>query len=199
MHHASYVTYTEITGQAATEADIRSLLQPIAIENALFFLCQINMHMRLLGNAVNTSFLQALANAQAFLFRNYIDEQLFDQIRQTMGRTTMHERVLFHPVQVLKVMRCALIYCRRAEKQTLPTDDQRHAIGRSCLMMNDLLAAMDENLAFAKGPEGVRRALLMAHFMSEFEVNNPGSQSSLINRSLAAFNLLISDAQEATT
>jgi hypothetical protein len=55
------------------------------------------------------------------------------------------------------------------------------------------LASEDEAKAFFTGSECGRKAALMAHFLPEFEVNNPGSQRSLVNRSLSAFKLLISD------
>lgn len=198
MFHATYVTYSEITGITPTEMDIRLLLQPLSVGTSLFILSRINMHLRLASNDEQISFERAIGEAQAFLFLNYTDELLYEQIKRVLGPTKTHERLLFHPLQVLNMMRCSLIYCRSFDEAEMVTDDHRYAVGRCCLMMNDLLATKDGRVVTFTGSEVGRKAALMAHFLPEFEVANPGSPRNLLNRSLSTFNLLLSDSETRT-
>jgi hypothetical protein len=198
VFHATYVTYSEVTGVTPTEMDIRSLLQPLAVGTAIFFLSRINMHLRLASNDEERTFEQAIGEAQAFLFSSFTDEQLHGQIKQVLGRTKTHERVLFHPFQILNMMRYSLIYCEGSSEMETVTDDHRYAIGRCCLMMNDLLMTEDARLGLFTASGLGTKAALMAHFLPEFEVANPGTPRNLVNRSLSTFNLLLSDRQTRT-
>jgi hypothetical protein len=158
----------------------------------------MNMHFRLASSSDDVTFLRAVGKAQEFLFTNFFDEELFDQIRKTLGHTKTHERVLFHPLQLLNVMRCALTYCQGVDDSENVTDEQRYTIARCCLMMNDLLLTQADNQKLLKGPENLRKAELMTQLLPGWEVQNPGNLTHLLHRSLVTFNMLFSDADTKT-
>ena len=188
-----FVIYSEVTGVTPTEADIERLLQPLDPRKALFLLSRMNMHFRLVRSSEGITFEQAIGNAQVFLFQAFTDEGLFEQIKIALGNTNAHERVLFHPLQILNVMCLALKYCKGTDDAKNVTDEMRNAVGRCCLMMNDLLTKEDETLGLSQGSDNFRTAQAMAHLLPVFEVNNPGDMIHLLNRSLVMFNLLMSD------
>lgn len=189
-----YVTYSEITGYTPTEADIEKLLQPLDARKVLFLLSRMNMHFRLASASEDITFEQAVGKAQAFLFQAFTDEGLFEQIRKALTTTGTHERALFHPLQLLNVMRLAVKYCQGIDDSDHVTDDQRYMVGRCCLMMNDLLCAEEEQRKLFTGSGNSQRAELMTQLLPGFEINNPGNLSHLLQRSLGAFNLLLSHA-----
>lgn len=194
MMGGSYVTYSEITGHMPTEADVEKLLQPLDERKVLFLLCRMNMHFGLASASEGTTYERAVGKAQEFLFQNFTDEALFEEIKKVLGTTKTHERVLFHPLQMLNVMRCALKYCRGADDADGVTDEQRYTVGRCCLMMNDLLVSAEDQQKLLQGSDNRRKAELMTQLLPGFEVNNPGNLAHLLQRSLATFNLLFTDA-----
>ena len=128
------------------------------------------------------------------MFQNFTDEALFEQARQVLGATKTHERVLFHPLQLLNTMRCALLYCQGADEADGVTDEQRYTVGRCCLMMNDLLVPEEEQQKLTLGCDNSRKAALMTQLLPGFEVANAGHLAHLVQRSTSMFNLLLSDA-----
>ena len=193
-----YVMYSEITGITPTEEDIGRLLKPLDVRKVLFLLCRMNMHFRLASRSDGITFERAVGKAQEFLFNNFTDEVLFEQIKKTLEHTKTHERALFHPLQLLKVMRCAMNYCRGVDAAENVTDEQRYIVGRCCLMMNDLLTTDEDNLKLLRGGDNTRRAELMTQLLPGFEVNNPGEVMHLLYRSFGMFNLLMSDNSART-
>ena len=193
MMVGSYIAYSEITGEKPTEADIERLLQPLDARKVLFLLCRINMHLRLASESEGTTYQRAVGKAQEFLFQSFTDENLFDQAKKALGPTKTHERVLFHPLQLLNVMRCALKYCRGVYEADGVTDEQRYTVGRCCLMMNDLLVPEDEQQKLLQGCDNLRKAALTTQLLPGFEISNAGHLAHLSQRSLAMFNLLLSN------
>ncbi len=193
MMDGSYVTYSEITGHMPSEAEIENLLRPLDGRKVLFLLCRMNMHLGLVSASEGTTYKRAVGKAQEFLFHNFTDETLFEEIKKALGLTKTHERVLFHPLQMLNVMRCALKFCRGVDDMEGVTDEQRYTVGRCCLMMNDLLVSEEDQQKLLQGSDNRRKAELMTQLLPGFEVSNPGSLAHLLQRSLAMFNLLSTD------
>jgi hypothetical protein len=189
-----YVTYSEITGCIPSEAEIEKLLQPLDARKVLFLLSRMNMHFRLASASEETTFERAVGKAQEFLFQNFTDEDLFEQIKEALKITKTHERALFHPLQMLNVMRLALKYCQGVDASDHVTEDQRYTVGRCCLMMNDLLSSVEDQRKLFTGSSNTQKAELMTQLLPAFEVNNPGNLSHLLQRSLGTFNFLFSDA-----
>ena len=198
MMDGSFISYSEITGNQPTEAEIAELLRPLDARKVLFLLCRINMHLRLVTASEGTTFKRAVGKAQEFLFQNFTDEALFEQAKQVLGATKTHERVLFHPLQLLNTMRCALLYCQGADEIDGVTDEQRYTVGRCCLMMNDLLVPEEEQQKLTQGCDNYRKAALMTQLLPGFEVSNAGHLAHLVQRSTSMFNLLLSDAAVKT-
>jgi hypothetical protein len=188
-----YVLYSEITGITPTEADIAGLIRPLDMRKVLFLLCRMNMHFRLASISEGITFERAVGKAQEFLFNNFTDEVLFEQIRNSLKYTKTHERPLFHPVQLLAMMRCTMRYCQGVDDSDNVTDEQRYVVGRCCLMMNDLLTTEEDNQRLFRGSDNIRKAELMTQLLPLFEVQNPGDTMPLLNRSLGMFSLLTSN------
>jgi hypothetical protein len=188
-----YVLYSEITGITPTEADIAGLLQPLDVRKVLFLLCRMNMHFRLASESEGITFERAFGKAQEFLFNSFTDEVLFEQIKNSLKQTRTHERPLFHSLQLLTAMRCAIKYCRGVDDSENVTDEQRYTVGRCCLMVNDLLTTEADNHKLFGGSEDGRKAELMTQLLPSFEAQNPGDTMHLLNRSLGMFRLLMSD------
>jgi hypothetical protein len=180
-------------GIVPTEADISKLLQPLDARKILFLLCRMNMHFRLASSSEDTTFARAVGKAQEFLFTNFFDEELFEQIKTALGHTKTHERALFHPLQLLNMMRCAVNYCQTDDDSENVTDEQRYTVARCCLMMNDLLASEEDNQKLLRGSENIRKAELMTQLLPGWEVQNPGNLTHLLHRSLVTFNMMSSD------
>jgi hypothetical protein len=139
------------------------------------------------------SFERAVGKAQEFLFNNFMDDSLFEQIKQALKYAKTHERALFHPIQLLRMMHLAMRYCKGADEADHVTDEQRYIIGRCCLMTNDLLTTEEDNKKLARGSDNFRRVELMAQLLPSLEVNNPGEMMHVLYRALGTFNLLLYD------
>jgi hypothetical protein len=111
-----YVLYSEVAGTSSTESEISSLLHPIDRRKALFLQCRMNSHFRLARASEGISFERAVGDVQVLLFKSFTDEVLFEQIKKALGNTMAHHRPLFHPLQLVTMMRLSMKHCEHIDE-----------------------------------------------------------------------------------
>jgi hypothetical protein len=129
---------------------------------------------------------------QGFLVRNFIDDPTLKVLQEKFPLTQMEDRPIFHPLQLLNLLRIALVVCSGDETQRADENEAlRFQLGIACLMMNDLLQSKEEELAITQGADHERETQLMVQLLAPFEVINPSSQRNLLFRSHVLFRRLL--------
>jgi hypothetical protein len=134
-----------------------------------------------------------LAWLQGFLLRNFLDEDAFRRLKERFPTERLEDRPLFHPTQILNVIRLVLRSCGASDRKPDQNEGDRFKLGAACLMMSDLLQTEEEAQGITQGPDEERMRNLMAQMVSPFEVLNPAKPAHLLFRSYVQFRILLRD------
>ena len=130
---APYWGYGEITGKPAS---VQSLFQEMFLirrSDALHALCWLNRRAAA-PLAINPEVQQQIAN-------QFLADDLLRQLRQRLREVRPDSWSLFHRQQMWLLFTIAMLCCRE-DVEPLPPDEKLHAIGKCCLMANDILAQL---------------------------------------------------------
>src|SRR5216683_1516063 len=166
---AVYFLYREVFDRTPELSELVSLIRDVDAPEAAVLLCQLNADLRL-PRRDN----QAVAKVQQELAAYFLDDETVARFKQRFGPVDMADRPVFHPVQVLNVLRLVLQHGAGCRK---PVNDSvaRYRLGSACLMMSDLLINAEEtNEVAGATTEGKMRALMM-QMLGTFEVGNTAS------------------------
>jgi hypothetical protein len=131
---------------------------------------------------------------QTYLVNAFIDDELFESLRQKFGRERLVDRQPFHSLQVLTLMKKVIL--GGAREGGIKPDSSRegaNCLGRCLMMINDFLftdgnaQAINANRISQKR----RRIALQLQLGSGLEVNNPPSIERSIVRSDIIFNEIL--------
>jgi hypothetical protein len=151
----------------------------------------VNVHIR---HAFQEPTRENLAWLQGFLLRNFLDEDTFRRLQERFPTEKLEDRLLFHPLQILNVLRLALRVCGDApDRRPDQNENDRHQLGAACLMTSDLLSTEEEEKQIMQGNDDERAKNLMVQMLSSFEVVNPARPSHLLFRSYVQFRMLLKD------
>jgi len=171
---ATPVLYSDLTGARPTQREVDALLSGFRRKPTFLMLAMINALL---------SFRQREADranyVQGFLFKNLIDDELFEQARRKFGRHRMEERPLFHRQQLLTMMRRVLLVgSDDGGLDPNPPDAKpaRHELGKAASMMSDLIFPEEqgERLKRRNGDDRERiHDELFAQLLPSSELTNP--------------------------
>lgn len=180
--------YKEVFDTPPALPEVLSLLRDLDAVEASILLCQINAEFRLTERER-----EAMAKTQQMLAIHLLDDEIIDRFKARFGPVHMGDRIVFHPVQVLGVLRLVLQHSTGSEK---PADNPtvRYKVGRACLMMNDLLLTAEEASEISVGTDESRMKALMTQMLGPFEIINPVPITHLIYRSRVKFHHLLNQA-----
>jgi hypothetical protein len=128
------------------------------------------------------------------LLHNFLDEDTFRRLQERFPAEKLEDRPLFHPLQILNVLRLALQLCRDApDRRPDQNKIDRYQLGAVCLMISDLLSTAKETEQIMRGNDDERARNLMVQMLSPFEVINPARPSHLLFRSYVQLHMLLKD------
>jgi hypothetical protein len=131
---------------------------------------------------------------QTQLVNTYIDENLFESLKQKFGRERLVDRQPFHSLQMLTLMKKVILEGAR-DGGIRPDVDREgaHCLGRCLMMINDFLFTEGNAQAINANrvSQARRRIALQLQLGSGLEVNNPPSIDRSIVRSDIIFNEIL--------
>jgi hypothetical protein len=129
-----------------------------------------------------------------FLVRNFIDEATLRRLQERYPLSKPEERPLFHPLQILNLLRICLAISTEDPTQTPDTNEElRYKLGSACLMMSDLILSEEEILRITTGTENEQRIQLMTQVLPAFELLNAAKPQHQMLRSNVVFRVLLRD------
>jgi hypothetical protein len=186
-----YHTYSELFDRIPNWEEFEDLLRPLDRVNTALLLSRLNVHIR---HAFQEPTRANLGWLQGFLVRNFLDDDALGRLKQRFATEKLEDRPLFHPVQLLNVLRTALRVCGdAADRRPDQNEADRFRLGTACLMASDLLCTEKETKQILEGDEEERSRNLMVQLLSPFEVVNPAKPAHLIFRSYVQFRMLLKD------
>lgn len=185
-----YHLYSELFDTRPRLEDVLSILQPLDRTNTALLLSRVNTHIRHTFQEPTRENLEWL---QGFLLRNFLDEDAFRRLQERFPTERLEDRPLFHPTQILNVIRLVLRGCGASDRKPDQNEGDRFKLGAACLMMSDLLQTEEEAQKITQGNDDERMRNLMAQMLSPFEVLNPAKPAHLLFRSYAQFRILLKD------
>jgi hypothetical protein len=187
----AYILYSELFDRKPEWADVVRILHGLNRLHTVLLMSRINTHLR---HALDSPGPEALNRVQGFLTRNFIDDLTLERLQERFPNVQMRDQPIFHPLQVLNMLRLATAECSGGEQQRPDQSEAfRFQLGTACLMMNDLLVSEEEELAITKASADERERLLMAQMLTMWEVMNPTDARHLLFRSHVLFRCLFKD------
>jgi hypothetical protein len=184
----SYFMFKEVFDRPPALSELVFLLRDLDPVETSILLSQINAEFRLTERER-----EAVAKTQQKLASHLLDDETINRFRARFGSVHLGDRIVFHPLQVLGVLRLVLQHSTGSEK---PACDSvaRHKVGRACLMVNDLLLTPEEASEISTGRDETKMRALMTQLLGPFEINNPVPLTHLIYRSRVKFHHLLNQA-----
>ena len=149
-------------------------------------LCMLNTFLSFYAHDVKNA-----SEVQEILCKSFIEPDLTRRLEQRFGSDSMLERPVFHRQQLLALLKQVLLDSPDdGERDPNPNENvsERYALGRSGLLMNNLLFTKDqeERLVKGDGPDENERihGELFAQWLPTSELLNPPNVVQSIIRSL---------------
>jgi hypothetical protein len=188
-----YITYSELFDRQPTTSEIIEILRDLSMHHALHVLSFINLVVR---SSLQEPNRQHFGQIQQQLIASHIDDEIFGRLQNRLPHVRCDERPIFLPHCVLNVLRLVLSFsCKDVPPD--PKDDQkaRYAIGRACLMMNNLLLTTEEEQRITACDESGINIELMVQSLTSFELTNPPSAHHLLLRLHVMFRTLLKNRE----
>jgi len=190
MHSVgAYISYSELFDRSPTWTDIVARLEGLNRLHTVMLLSRLNSHLR---HSLQEPGKKGFGWVQGFLVRNFIDDPTLRTLQEKYPLAKMEDRPIFHPLQILNLLRVALAVCSGDDTQRADENEAlRFQLGTACLLMNDLLLRTEEELAITRGAENERATQFMVQMLAPYEVSNPANPRNLLFRSHVLFRLLL--------
>lgn len=182
-----FFSHEEIFDKKSTLEEIRALLCDLDPIPTFALLCQINTDLRLV-----TRERKQYGALQSEFVGGLLDDDTMARLKLRFAQVHCGDRPVFHPTQVLNLMRLATQICS-GNLDPFPDSEARYKVGAACLMMNDLFLTAEEKTAISTGDEDTRRRALMSQMLGPFEIVNTQAITHLLYRSSVMFRILLSN------
>jgi hypothetical protein len=191
MKSGLYLTYSELFDEMPTTEGLTELIKSLPRRHAIYVLSRINLVLR---RAMEHKGNADMATEQQRLLAGHLDDEIIARAKQRIPNAKCDDRPVFLPFGVLNILSLVLVHSDPDRTPDESEDEQvRYAVGRACLMMNDLLINQDELHALRKGSADEQRIELMVQTMSSFELNNPAKDHHLVPRLQVMYRTLLQD------
>lgn len=187
----TYITFSELFDRQPSLSEVVDIVEQLPMRDAAFALCKMNLALRF---AMQEQDRPNFGRIQQQLIGQHTDDEVFRLLQQRFPHVSVENRPIFLPHGVLNVLRLVLTRSR-LDVQPNPSDDAtvRFAIGRACLMMNNLLVTTDEERQILKGPDEERRIELLVQTLAPFEIANPPKAHHLLFRLHIMYRMVLKD------
>ena len=191
MLPGTYITFSELFDRQPSLSEVIGIVEQLPMLDAAFTLSQMNVSLRYVLQEHNRP---NFGRLQQQLIGSFADDEVFRLLQQRFPQVLVDKRPIFLPHCILNVLRLMLTRSR-LEIPSTPGEDPgvRFAIGRACLMMNNLLFTADEERQILVGRDESRRLELMVQTLAPFEIANPPKAHHLLFRLHVMFRVLLKD------
>jgi len=171
--------------------ELVEIMRGIPLKHAVNVILAMNLFVRF---SMQTNKRVNFGKTQELLSAWHLDDEAFGLLKARFPLARCEDRPIFLPHNTLAILRIAIANC-----DPLPEPDEsddarvRYAVGRACLMMNDLLFTPADQASLTIGTEAERRVALMAHAIGGFELTNPTRPDHLMPRFQIMFRVLLND------
>ncbi len=125
----------------------------------------------------------------------FFDQETKERLLKRFGPQDAKMRPVCHTLQLLNVMRLALLEAEGDENSRPDSDSHRFQFGMACLMANDLLITEQEKENLKSGSLDERRRQLMLQALPTLEVSAPTPLRHLLFRCYATYRVALRDEQ----
>jgi hypothetical protein len=191
MSAGVYVTYSDLFDLKPTLDELVALIKPIPLRHAIHVISRINLGLRYAMQELGRS---NFAEVQGFFIAGHSDDEMLWRLKARFPYAKCDERPVFLPHGLLNVLRLVVMHCDPEPPLDISVDESvRYAIGRACLMMNDLLMNEAEHEALAAGSADDKRIALMVQMLASYEIANPPKAHHVQPRLHVMFRMLLKD------
>lgn len=106
----AYIPYSELYDRKPATTEVVELLQGLSRLHTVLLMSRVNTHLR---HALQSPGRDELNWIQSFLVRNFIDDPTLGRLRERFPNAQMRDRPIFHPLQILNMLRLATQLCWR--------------------------------------------------------------------------------------
>jgi hypothetical protein len=194
---ATYPTWKELFGRRPTEGEVLEEIRQFDRLNTLWLLARIDLLLSL--ERVHSTEAVTI-ELQTFLVNLFIDDDLFERLKEKFGHERLFKRTPFHSLQVLTLARMVALHSKPGDGLRPDTDKATSLrLGRCLLMANDLLST-PQNLSRIRRNRPSRKLTKLALQLqvgAGLEVYNPPPIYASILRSDVIFNELLGKSRLA--
>ena len=186
-----YIRYSDLYDRRPTADELRELLRGLNAFNAVVLLSRFSTMLRHAALSPNKKDKGEFQRGFAMAF---LDEDTKLRMERRFGSQNAGQRPICHSLQLLNMIRLALIYSDGDENARADqSDDLTYKLGTACLMMNDLLVTAEEVQNISGGNHDERRKQLMVQSLAPIELDNPTPLRNLLFRSYATYRVALQD------
>jgi hypothetical protein len=182
---ATILEHRDVYDRAARLDELVSLIRDLDATESAILLCQLNADLRLVKRDRD-----AVAKIQQDIAGGMLSDETIARLKARFGSANMGDRPIFHPVQVLNVLRLTAQYSK-GNRSPFSDNSARYLLGDACFMMSDLMATTTERLAIkSRDADNVMNSL-MIQLLAPFELLNTADISHVAYRSRIMFKELL--------
>jgi hypothetical protein len=181
------IGWYDLTGKRPSEEGILDLVKALNRMSALVSLARINILLAVDRFRRDS---ELTIKVQGFLVSNFLDDEIFNQLKKKFGPERLDIRAVFHSQQALLLARYVVIHgAADGGAHTEESPEARAILGKCLMMVSDLLVSpeMVADLRNQEAPKPKKTLFLQLSSASGLEVNNPPNLRSSVVRSDALF------------
>lgn len=191
MSAGVYLTYSDLFDRKPTTDELLELIKTIPLRHAIHAVSRINLGLRYAMQELGAP---NFAEVQCFFMAAHCDDEVLWLLKRRFPFARCDERPIFLPHGLLNVLRLIIMHSDPQPPVDLSVDEPiRYAIGRACLMMNDLFLNEAEHDALFVGTQDDRRIALMVQMLAGYEIANPPKPHHVMPRMHVMFRALLKD------
>ena len=187
----AYITFSDLFERQPALEEVIALLKTLSMMDALVLLSRMNLALRFAMQEQNRP---SFAPIQQMLTQDFADDEVLKKLSERFPTVSPADRPIFMPICLLNVIGLVLRYSQGPDNQGAEDNSAlRFALGRACLMMNNMLLTAEEERSILQGPPDERRVALMTQFLAPFELANPPAAHHLLFRLRVMFHTLLKE------
>jgi hypothetical protein len=173
----AFITYSELFDTTPDQQELLGTVRQLSLERAMLILSHVNLTLRHAMDAQTENF----GKLQVMLAQTFCDDETRRRLKERFAFKQAEERPLFVSIECLNAMRA--VVGEANEIDPVPPDAiLQHHIGKTCLIIGNLLLTKEEKEQIETGDKDSRRLALMVQMLAPFEMGNAVSSHRLVLR-----------------
>lgn len=191
MKSSVVFSFSEVLDRKPTFDELTQILSQVSLRHAVDALSRLNLFVRY---SMQEHGRPNFGKVQEVVAAGYIDDDLLNALKSRFPTEKCEDRPLFLPQNILPILRSAILHSDEKREVDAGQDEAvRYAVGRACLMMNDLLFTQFEHQALFQGTDKEKTRELISQTIGGFELTNTPRPDHLLPRLQIMYRLLLRD------